>query len=529
MAAVMNMQAPHRKPIPSHGPPAQYMQSQQAPQAYSNGPVPRSPSYAMSGQQQQQYPSRRTLSNATSSTSSTQNAPTRQGTGNAPASSYASSIRRSTSSRSTSTTSPTSYVALMRKQKATVWCDRAQHEDPRILAAQRQAKMRATMEVAGAHHSTANGRTSTSSSGIAGGVRSKIRHHGAVKASTYNAANLSGAGVPMRLSATEVDEGDSGEEDAGQNRYHQRNGSGRSSMGSATRHPQSSHSNSLLSRGGYPVSTATSSPTSPEDQTPMPQHSSTQSSDYFAQPGGSGGSGSSGEAEKSFGGAGALPVQTRARGDTAVRKTSEELRRRGSVDDRTMTMSAGRLFVANPDAEDTGCSAVSLLLVCQIINFEASPFLYKAVTADIEFIHPSMEFIQTLQFSFAQLRHAHRIRNARITFHTDDRVGTVGSSEYLDSITTTLVSLQYGALFEQIHIIVRTCCITRSGGAVIEAAFEAFSKIKCPGRVTIEWDSARLGSGTFVLRMQAEQLRAKFATLLETLKAVRRLQSAAMG
>src|SRR5580700_634480 len=24
-----------------------------------------------------------------------------------------------------------SYVALMRKQKATVWCDRAQHEDPR--------------------------------------------------------------------------------------------------------------------------------------------------------------------------------------------------------------------------------------------------------------------------------------------------------------------------------------------------------------------------------------------------------------
>ncbi|KAK6434634.1 hypothetical protein LTR95_009179 [Oleoguttula sp. CCFEE 5521] len=166
-----------------------------------------------------------------------------------------------------------------------------------------------------------------------------------------------------------------------------------------------------------------------------------------------------------------------------------------------------------------GCSAVSLLLVCQIVNFEASPFLYKAVTVDIEFIHPSMEFIQTLQFSFVQLRHAHRIRKARITFHTDDRVGTVGSSEYLDSITATLVSLQYGALFEQIHIIVRTCCITRSGGAVVEAAFEAFSKIKCPGRVTIEWDSARLGSGTFVMRTQAEQFRAKFATLLETLKA----------
>jgi hypothetical protein len=32
-------------------------------------------------------------------------------------------------------------------------------------------------------------------------------------------------------------------------------------------------------------------------------------------------------------------------------KNPEELRRRGSVDDRTMTMSAGRLYIANPDAD----------------------------------------------------------------------------------------------------------------------------------------------------------------------------------
>jgi hypothetical protein len=32
-------------------------------------------------------------------------------------------------------------------------------------------------------------------------------------------------------------------------------------------------------------------------------------------------------------------------------KSPEELRRRGSVDDRTMTMSAGRLYIANPDAD----------------------------------------------------------------------------------------------------------------------------------------------------------------------------------
>ena len=63
---------------------------------------------------------RRTLSNATTSTSST-------GGGGVPArknSAGSSTLARSTSSRSG--TSPTSYVALMRKQKATVWCERAQ-------------------------------------------------------------------------------------------------------------------------------------------------------------------------------------------------------------------------------------------------------------------------------------------------------------------------------------------------------------------------------------------------------------------
>lgn len=238
----------------------------------------------------------------------------------------------------------------MRKQKATVWCDRAQHEDPRILAAQRQAKQRAVMEVAGnQRHIAASGRTSTSSSGIAGGVRSKIRHHGAVKASAYNAANLSGAGVPMRLSASEVDEGDSGDDEP---RYHQRSGSGRSSLGSGNRGYTSSH----LAAGGRGYSNgSTPAGHSPvesmgdlvEEETPMP---SAQGDDYFAQPGGQGGSGSSGEAEAKFGGIGGLPV-SRQRAESA-RKTSEELRRRGSVDERTTTMTAGRLFVANPDLSD---------------------------------------------------------------------------------------------------------------------------------------------------------------------------------
>lgn len=346
----MNM-PPSRKPVPGRAPPAPYSQSTQMPVQFSQNNYPYNASSAAPPVRvsppmpQQQYAhSRRTPSVATSSSSNSASTTAQR---NAPAD-YASSVRRSTSSRSTSTTSPTSYVALMRKQKATVWCDRAQHEDPRILAAQRQAKMRATMEVAGSQHGMDSGRTSTSSSGLAGGMRSKIRHHGAVKASAYNAVahSGSGAGVPMRLSATEVEEGDSDEEP----HYHQRSGSGRSSLNSGQR-MQPPHR-------GY-SGTSTPSVHSPldsrgnrvDEKTPTPNFYGGQSDDYFGQAGGQGGSGSSGEAERNFGHSGGLPVQQRAKVEHE-RKTSDDLRRRGSVDDRAMTMSAGRLFVANPDLSD---------------------------------------------------------------------------------------------------------------------------------------------------------------------------------
>jgi hypothetical protein len=208
--------------------------------------------------------------------------------------------------------------------------------------------MRATMEVAGSQHGLGSGRTSTSSSGLAGGMRSKIRHHGAVKASAYNAVahSGSGAGVPMRLSATEVEEGDSDEEP----RYHQRSGSGRSSLGSGQRmnHPQRGYSGASTPSAHSPVDSRSNQV---GDKTPTPNFYGGQSDDYFGQPGGQGGSGSSGEAERNFGHSAGLPMQQRAKVETN-RKTSDELRRRGSVDDRAMTMNAGRLFVANPDLSD---------------------------------------------------------------------------------------------------------------------------------------------------------------------------------
>lgn len=392
MSAVLDYQQygqlPHRKPLPtgpSHA--AAYSTSgplypQTLTTTHSRTRTTSSSVFPPQPQQQQQHPvqpitytstppmatqpfntsTRRTLSNATSSTSSSAAA---SSLARAPTNttSYASSIRRSTSSRSTT---PTSYVALMRKQKATVWCDRAQHEDPRILAQQRAAKHRAQMEVVGGHNAA---RISTSSGG---GVRSKIRHHGAVKASTYTAANLSGAGVPMRLSASEVDEGESEDErdySGGRFSAHRRNGSRQSSLGSGRAasavygvHGQQGQGQ-RYSSGSTPPSAQSYSPVEgeggmgylAEEETPGPDMYKSQT-DYFdpgrASGGGSGSGSGSGSSEERFGDVGGLPERSAERDQLQLRQTSEELRRRGSVDDRTMTMSGVRLFVANPDLSD---------------------------------------------------------------------------------------------------------------------------------------------------------------------------------
>lgn len=90
--------------LPGGAPPSSY--SYNAAQA---------PHPQMQNQSQTQYmpTAKRTLSNATTSSGGTTKVN----------SSASSTLQRSTSARSNQ---PTSYVALMRKQKATVWCDRAQ-------------------------------------------------------------------------------------------------------------------------------------------------------------------------------------------------------------------------------------------------------------------------------------------------------------------------------------------------------------------------------------------------------------------
>jgi hypothetical protein len=318
---------------------------------YSTSPNP-PPSAAM-------YPNhnRRTLSNATSSTTTT-------GGGQMPArtsSSTSASLRRSGSARSN--LNPTSYVALMRKQKATVWCDRAQNEDPRLVTQRKNARMRAALEV-----QSGNPRTSTlSASGTMGSnVRAKI-HRGKLPSTGYSPADLVGGvgGVPMRLSASEV--GDEGyNEDNDSQNGHNRTGSGRSSMASNQRytsmllrpanatspHPHRlSHGSTPGTNGGSP-----SDPSSDPSETPIPIKTD---ADYFGQPtrtGISTESGSSGDRENSFGNVGKLSPQSQYAHSALSREKStknpEELRRRGSIDERTSTMSGVRLYIANPDMSD---------------------------------------------------------------------------------------------------------------------------------------------------------------------------------
>lgn len=247
------------------------------------------------------------------------------------------------------------------------------------------------------------GRTRTlgaTQSGSGGGVRitAKIRHQ---KLAAYGQSSNPGGlgadwgvgvgGVPMRLSATEVEGGDSDDDEY----QYPRPNSSRNSFASGNRQYRAS---GRFSRDGTPPSGGTSARNSLAElaeagETPLASQQN--SSNYFpTQPtaapppppgsagqvgrtpttrsAGSGGSGSSGER------ADAVPDLDAARvasnqlmsGMASQSNTGklqrqpssrnlEDLKRRGSVDERTATMSmkglgaagTGRLFIANPDLD----------------------------------------------------------------------------------------------------------------------------------------------------------------------------------
>ncbi|KAF3479484.1 uncharacterized protein GIQ15_06460 [Arthroderma uncinatum] len=259
-------------------------------------------------------------------------------------------IRYSTSSQRPSV----SYVALMRKQKATVWCDRAQSEDPRLVAQRRAAKQRALLDVHG-------GSSTRSSTLISGG---KIRHSGTGRSISYNTSTMVGAGVPLRLSANEVggadDEFDDRIDTAGGQPIHRRTGSGRSSTASnrvsaayqraqQTRLSSSSSANNTPPNADIPDIIET--PAAPlenikdEDFLKTPNRSGVNASDQRPTT-------SHSEEEDEFGKITEMAAPTGMSTAMQKRKISDDLKRRGSVDERTSSMTGVRLFVANPDLSD---------------------------------------------------------------------------------------------------------------------------------------------------------------------------------
>ena len=361
---LQQVQHPHRKPVPSAAttsnrnneigslnrmvPDSDYSDQQNAsPYATYSRKGPPPPNSASLASQQYPNPimkSRRTPSQSTTSTAVSGYAPTRT------LSNVSSSLSRNASTRSGASITPGSYVALMRKQKATVWCDRAQHEDPRLAAQHKAAKVRAAREITG---KVAEGRTSTSGSMGSGslGVRSKIRHHGLPKATGYSYANMVAGGVPMRLSASEVgDEGnhyDDTERKTSMNNL--RTSTGRSSGDNrwldVDPRPRNRYSQGSTVQGESPNEDI------PELEENLSEEQQQQKAEYFPQSGRHG-SGTSSERENSFG---QIRQMEAPKTEEKARKGSDELKRRGSVDERTNTMGymgQGRLFVANPDLSD---------------------------------------------------------------------------------------------------------------------------------------------------------------------------------
>lgn len=267
-------------------------------------------------------------------------------------------IRRSSSSRSGggggNSFQPMSYVALLRKQKATVWCDRAQYEDPRLAAQQRAAKQRANQEVSAR---AAQGRTATGISSGAGKVAAKIRHHGKPGVVGYTPENnyIGVGGVPLRLSATEVEGEDSDDDDLSMGRLHHRRtgSSGRSSTTSGRRAAAYRTSGGVApggkkwSPGATPERTGSLAESQAEYQPGDDRLDRPQSVQ-------SGSSAEKADALPELGKMSAAKLASNSLLNAALTreksvKNPEDLKRRGSVDERTMTLSSGRLFIANPD------------------------------------------------------------------------------------------------------------------------------------------------------------------------------------
>lgn len=229
------------------------------------------------------------------------------------------------------------------------------------MAQQRAAKKRANLEVTGSGRAGTSGSRTNTGLTVGSKVGAKIRHHG--KNSTVGLTpgenHVGVGGVPLRLSATEV-EAESSDEDKSQpltRMHHRRTGSsGRSSIASGPRaiaYRTSVGHGSLNSLRRSPGDTPERSGSIVEDPTGeavgAAQEDSASTKAHSIR------SGSSAERADNVG---ELTTAPRLASNSLMHsaltreksvKNPEELRRRGSVDERTTTFTSQRLYIANPD------------------------------------------------------------------------------------------------------------------------------------------------------------------------------------
>lgn len=244
-----------------------------------------------------------------------------------------------------------------------------------MLAKQKQAKMRA-LQTVGTNSTTGTSTTGRSSTGLSstGKVVGKIRHHGKPGVVGYAPDNnyVGVGGVPLRLSATEVEGEDSDDEnDPGRSSLHHRRtgSSGRSStagsIGQSGRrglnYRTSNGSGLHMTGGGSQNSNRRWNGTgSNGDNTPERRSSLARTPSDKRPSGAVSRSSSAGERADEVPDLDAAAARLASNSltnslmnATLTREKSvknpDELRRRGSVDERTVTLTSGRLFIANPD------------------------------------------------------------------------------------------------------------------------------------------------------------------------------------
>jgi hypothetical protein len=210
------------------------------------------------------------------------------------------------------------------------------------------------MEVSG---SSGTLRTSTGISS-AGKVAAKIRHHGKPGVVGYAPENnhVGVGGVPMRLSATEVEGEDSDDDDVTMQRLHHRRtgSSGRSSTASGRRGIQYRTSGSLVQGKRWsPGDTPERAGSLVEEQAEY-EIGDDREDLGRAQSTRSGSSGERADALPEMGAPSASKLASNSLLNAALTRDKsvrnpEDLRRRGSVDERTATLTTQRLYIANPD------------------------------------------------------------------------------------------------------------------------------------------------------------------------------------